>query len=298
MKTTFLLWIGTALLLASSCQRESIDIDLLNSILKSQHHAALQLEEDNDILYQNAQYILHDESKKRYRPIGEFMADFRREIDSIRNEFKKNAKAASGQQDQNKETPSHLVIDFHQSILHDFEKFLLANDAILFLKEEEIKSRCRGVAEAVSFIPETNRVLFKKKLIPIERKAVLQKAILDLNILEAQLLYSTANLLGGTPICGFSVFEPVVYKNKDAAQKDGNTLIMIEEYPSPRQAENIRLTINGQNVPVYHGFYITYPDSLMKAHQNTLKFSDDAYNPLTGEKIDFLHTDPYTLTIE
>lgn len=298
MKTTVLLWIGIALLLVSSCERDRVDTDLLNSILESQHHAALQLEEDNDILYQNAQYLLQDEAKKKYRPVGEFMADFRREIDSIRNEFKKNAKAASAQQDQNKETPSHLVIDFHQSILHDFEKFLLANDAILFLKEEEIKSRCRGVAEAVSFIPETNRGLFRKRLTAIERKVVLQKAILDLNVLEAQLLYSIANLLGGTPICGFSVFEPVVYKNKDTAQKQGNTLIMIEEYPSPRQAENIRLTVNGQNVLVYQGLYIAYPDSLLKAHQNTLKFSDDAYNPLTGEKIDFLLTDPYTLTIE
>jgi hypothetical protein len=289
---------GTLFLFASSCQRSKIDTALLNSILVSQHHAALQLEEDNDVFYRNARYFLDDESHKKYKPIGEFMEGFRSEIDSIRNELEKNAEAVLGQQDQNKETLIRPLTDFHHSILNDFEKVLLVNDSIFFLKEEEIKAYCNSLAEAVSFIPETNRMLFKKKLTPVERKAVLQKAILDLNILEAQLLYSTANLLGGSPICGFSVFEPVVYKNKDAAQKHGNTLIMIEEYPAPRQSENIRLTINGQNVLVYQGLYIAYPDSLLKVHHNMLEFSGVYFNHLTGEKNDFLPTDPYVLEVE
>ncbi|MGH1434992.1 MAG: hypothetical protein ACRBG0_11090 [Lewinella sp.] len=161
MKTTFILWIGIALLLVSSCQRDRVDTDLLNSILESQHHAALQLEEDNDLLYSSAQDLLYAESQKKYKPIGEFMEDFRRDIDSIRNELKENSDVALGQQDQSMEKPSHSLIDFHYSVLNDFEKLLLTNDSILFLRENRIKAYCNSLAEAVSFIPETNRGFFE-----------------------------------------------------------------------------------------------------------------------------------------
>ncbi|WP_156825788.1 hypothetical protein [Lewinella cohaerens] len=289
---------GTVFLMASSCQKSRIDTDLLNSMLVSQQYAALQLEEDNDLLFSNTQYLLYSESKKKYRPIGDFMENFRLAIDSIRNELKENSDVALGQQDQNMEKLSHSLIDFHYSVLNDFEKLLLTNDSILFLRENRIKAYCNKLAEAVSFIPETNRELFGKRLTAVERKVALQKVILDLNILEAQVLYFVADLLGGTSICGFSVYEPVVYKNKDINQKEGNTLIVIEEYPEPSQSEDIHLTINGQNIPVYQGLYIAYPDSLLKIHHNTLEFSGIYFNHLTGERNDFLSTDPYILEVE
>lgn len=298
MKTILIVLVSTVLLVASSCQRSRIDTDLLDSAFVSQQYAALQLEEDNDLLFSNTQYLLYNESKKKYRPIGDFMENFRLAIDSIRNELKENSDVALGQQDQSMEKLSHSLIDFHYSVLNDFEKLLLTHDSILFLRENRIKAYCNSLAEAVSFIPETNRALFRKRLTAIERKVALQKVILDLNILEAQVLYFVADLLGGTSICGFSVYEPVVYKNKDVNQKEGNTLIVIEEYPEPSQSEDIHLTINGQNIPVYQGLYITYPDSLLKVHRNTLEFSGIYLNHLTGERNDFLPTDPYVLEIE
>lgn len=297
MKTTFILLICTILLLASSCQRDRIDTDLLNSILESQHRAALQLEEDNGLLYHNAEYLLRDESKKRYRPVGKFMADFRAKIDTIRNELK-DTEAALDQQHQNMETLRQPLIDFHHLMLNEHEKLLRANDSIFSLREEGIQAYCSDLAKAVSFIPENDQRLLRKKLTSIERKALLQKTILDLNILEAQLLNSVAPMLGGRTLCGFSVFEPVVYKNNNDTENQGNTLIMIEEYPSPSQAENIHLTINGEKVFAYHGLYITYPDSLLKVHHNMLEFSGEYFNHLTGEKNKLLPYDPYILRIE
>lgn len=297
MKTTLIIFIGAVLLLASSCQRDKIDTDLLNTILESQHHAALQLEEDNDILYRNAQYLLMDESKKRYQPVRKFLVDVRATIDSIRNELQE-VEATLGQPHQSVETLRQPLIDFHDLMLNEYEKLLWANDSIFFLREEGIQARCNGLAKAVSFISETDQGLLIKKLTIVERKAVLQKTILDLNILEARLHYYIASLFDGRPICGFSVFELVVYKNSNSTQNQGNTLIMIEEYPSPSQAENIHLTINGEKVFAYHGLYITYPDSLLKIHHNTLEFSGEYFNHLTGEKNELLPYDPYILRIE
>jgi hypothetical protein len=142
---------GTVLLMASSCHRSRIDTDLLNSALVSQQYAALQLEEDNDVLYRNAKFLLYDESKKKYKPIVEFMEDFRRDIDSIRNELKEDSEATLRQADHSTETLNQLLTDFYHSIINDFETLLQTNDSIIFLREEGIKAYCNSLAEAVSF---------------------------------------------------------------------------------------------------------------------------------------------------
>lgn len=291
------------LLCCFSCQQNSIDQTLLDSILVSQRNANHTVEEQTQRVYHRTVYTLEDESKIRYRsiiPAMDAIHSTTKEMKSELGAFESQLKEGSFQKKRT-QTFAKIIDRIDQtrlSLLTIHHNLLEVHGDTFGLSPLLIESRQQAIHDSLSILLSNARLKHNiTNFSSHELMICLAKMTLDISCAEALLTTYLAELTGGKALICFFYYSPTFYVNQlsNSEGSPSEALIMLEPPLQSEKLSNIHLMANGQRLSVYNGLFALYQqDSTV----STIELSGKTTNPLTGSTSYLFPITPYTVQLK